>query len=50
MIKARNQSFCRDNIIFSRSITVRDNALFLHNNHFCLIWKSENVSFKLLKK
>ena len=21
-------------------------ALFLHINHFCLIWKSENVSFK----
>ena len=31
--------------VFPRSVTVRNNALFLHNNQFCLIWKSENVSF-----
>ena len=23
----------------------RNNALYLYNNHFCLIWKSEGVSF-----
>ena len=56
MIKARIWPFCiSDNIIlgyyngervFPRSVTDRDNALFLYNNHFCLIWKSEGVSFK----
>ena len=25
--------------------TDKNNALFLHNNHFCLIWKSQGVSF-----
>ena len=25
--------------------TERNKALNLHNNHFCLIWKSENVGF-----
>ena len=28
-----------------RKITERNKALFLYNNHFCLIWKSEGVSF-----
>ena len=56
MTKARIQPFCRANNInlgywdggrvFPRSVTNRDNALFLFNNHFCVIWKSENVSFK----
>ena len=56
MTKARVQPFCRANNInlgyydgervFPRSVTNRDNALFLYNNHFCLIWKSEGVSFK----
>ena len=56
MTKARIQPFCRANDnnlgywdgerVFPRSVTNRDNALFLFNNHFCLIWKSENVSFK----
>ena len=56
MTKARIQPFCRANNInlgywdgervFPRSVTNRDNALFLFNNHFCLIWKSEGVSFK----
>ena len=56
MTKARIQPFCRANNInlgywdgervFSRSVTNRDNALFLFNNQFCLIWKSEGVSFK----
>ena len=56
MIKAPIQPFCRANNInlgsynedrvFPRSVTNRDNALFFHNNHFCLIWKSEGVSFK----
>ena len=56
MTKARIQPFCRANNInlgywdgervFPRSVTNRDSALFLFNNHFCLIWKSEGVSFK----
>ena len=55
MTKARNQPFCRAiNInlgyfdgtrVFPRSVTDKDNALFLYNNHYCLIWKSGNVSF-----
>ena len=55
MTKARIQSFCRANNInigyfdgdgiYPRSITNRDIALYLYNNHFCLIWKSEGVSF-----
>ena len=53
---ARIQPFCRANKInlgyynnervFPRSVTTRDSASFLFNNHFCVIWKSENVSFK----
>ena len=56
MTKARIQPFCRANNfnlgywdgerVFPRTVTNRDSALYLCNNHFCLIWKSENVSFK----
>ena len=63
MFMARIPQFCRANNInlgyfagtrvFPRSVTDRSNALFLHNIHFCLIWKSEGVSlikaFKELK-
>ena len=55
MTKARIQPFCRANYIdlgyydgdgvFPRSIKNRDDPSFLYNNHFCLIWKSEGVSF-----
>ena len=55
MTKARIQPFCRSNFIklgnsddervFPRSVTERNKALFLYNNHFCLIWESEGVSF-----
>ena len=55
MTKARIQPFCRANIIklgyynddrvFPRSAISRDSALYLYNNHFCLIWKSQNVCF-----
>ena len=55
MTKARNQPFCRSNNVnlgywdgervFPRSVTERNNALFFYNTHFCLIWKSEGVSF-----
>ena len=31
--------------MFPRSVTNRDDALFLYNNHFWLLWKSEGVSF-----
>ena len=31
--------------IFPRSVADGNNALFLYNNHYCLIWKSQAVSF-----
>ena len=31
--------------VYPRTVTNRDSALFLYNNHFCLIWKSQGVSF-----
>ena len=55
MTKARIQPFCRANNInlgyfdgdgvFPRSVTNRNSGLYLYNNHFCLIWISEIVSF-----
>ena len=55
MTTARNQPFCRANNInlgyfdgtrvFPGSVTQKNKALFLYNNHFCLVWKSEGVSF-----
>ena len=60
MNKARSQPFCRANNnnlryyvgerVFPRSVSDRNNASFLHNNHFCLLWKSEGVSFNLAFK
>ena len=29
----------------ARIVVERNKALFLHNNHFCSIWKSGGVSF-----
>ena len=31
--------------MWPRNVVERNNASFLYNNHFCSIWKSENVSF-----
>ena len=55
MTKARIQPFCgannidsgyyNDDRVFPRSVTNKDRALYLYNNHFCLIWKSQSVSF-----
>ena len=55
MTSTRNQPFCRKyniNIGCSdgtrrnpRNLTQRNTSLFLYNNHFCLIWKSKNISF-----
>ena len=55
MTKARIQPICRANKInlgcfdgngvYPRSVTNRNSALFIYNNHFCLIWKPEGVSF-----
>ena len=55
MTKARIQPFCRanninlgyydNNGVFPRTVTNRNSALYLYNNHFCLIWKSQGVSF-----
>ena len=56
MTKARIQPLCRANNInlgyynedrvFPRSVTNRDSALFLFNNHICLRWTMEGVSFR----
>ena len=55
MTMARIQPFCRANNInlgyynndrvFPRTVTNRDCALYLYKNHFCLICKSQGVSF-----
>ena len=55
MTKARIQPFCGANNInlgyfdgtrvFPRSVTDRNNSLFSYNNHFCIIWKFDRVSF-----
>ena len=55
MTPARIQPFCtKYNInigyfngkeIWPRTVTQRDTALKIHNNHFCLIWKSDRISF-----
>ena len=37
--------YCNGERVFPRTVTIRDIALYLYNNHFCLIWKSENNSF-----
>ena len=52
---ARIQPFCRKyniNIgcfdgtrINPRNLTQRNTSLFIYNNHFCLIWKSNGISF-----
>ena len=31
--------------VFPRTVANRDSALYLYKSHFCLIWKSEGVSF-----
>ena len=56
MTSARIQPFCRkynSNIgyfngkeIWPRTITQRNIAKKTHNNHFCLTWKSNDISFK----
>ena len=55
MTSAKVQPFCRKHNInigcydgfrvCPRNITQRNTALKIHNNHFCLIWKSDGVSF-----
>ena len=55
MTKARIQPICKAKKInlgyfdrekvFPRSVTDRNNALYLYNDQFCLIWKVEGVSF-----
>ena len=56
MTETRIQPFCRANNVnlgyynedrvFPRSVTNTDSALFLFSKHFCVIWKSEGISFK----
>ena len=40
-----NLGYYNNNRVFPISVTNRDSALYLYNNHFCLIWKSQGVSF-----
>ena len=54
MTKARNQPFRRANLIklgyfdgervFPISVIEKNYALYLYNNRFCFLWKSESVS------
>ena len=56
MTSARIQPFCKKyniNIgcfdgtrINPRKLTQINTSLFIYNNHFCLIWKSDRISFK----
>ena len=41
-----NLGYYNNERVFPRRVTNRDSSLFLYNNHFCLIWKSKNDSFK----
>ena len=60
MTSARIQPFCRKyniNIdyydgfrVYPRNITERNIVLKIHNNHFCLIWKSNGVSYDTVIK
>ena len=60
MTSARVKPFCRKHNInigcydgfrvCPRHITQRNTALKIHNNHFCLIWKSDGVSFDKAKR
>ena len=56
MTMARIQPFCKannidlgcydnNNRVYPSSVTNRNSALYLYNNDFCLIWKSQGVSF-----
>ena len=55
MTSARTQPFCRKYNInigyydgftkYPRKITQKNTALEINNNDFCLIWKTDNVSF-----
>ena len=55
MTSARIQPFCRKyninigyfngTMINPRNLTQRKTALKIHNNHFCLIWKSDGIGF-----
>ena len=60
MTSARIQPFCRkcniNNGCFDgtrinlRNLTQRITSLFKYNNQFCLIWKSNNISFNQVKE
>ena len=40
-----NLGYCNGKENWPRKIIERNTASFLNSNHFCLIWKSEGVSF-----
>ena len=60
LTSARIQPFCRkykikigyfnEKEIWPRTNIQRNIALKIHNNHFCLIWKSNGISFNQVKK
>ena len=45
MTSDRIQPFLDETRINSRKFTQRNTSLFIHNNQFCFIWKSQNNSF-----
>ena len=40
-----NLGYFNEDRVFPRTLTNIDSVLFLYDNHCCLIWKSEGVSF-----
>ena len=60
MTSIRIQPFCRkydNNLgyydgyrVYPGIITEKNKALKMHNYHFCLIWKSDGISFNHAKK
>ena len=60
MTSARIQPFCKNynmNIgcfdgtrINPRILTQRNTSLFIYDNHFCLVWKSNGISFDKARK
>ena len=56
MTSARIHSFCKKYKINigcfdgtrrnPRNLNQRNTTLFIYNNHFCLIWKSDGISFE----
>ena len=40
-----NLGYFNGDRVLPRTVTKRDIVLYFYNNHFCLLWKTENDSF-----